>query len=83
MAKDRAGDVRATKYARSEFAKRGIETLAADLRVTHGVLYVTGSVRAMAGFGIGDIRRECEHVSKALKTKPEIKDVVFNCTFRQ
>ncbi len=75
-------DVRGTKHARSELSRRGIDTTQADLRVMHGVCYIRGSLRAMQTANITDLRSEIEKIGKILRTKPEIKDVVIDCTFR-
>jgi hypothetical protein len=75
-------DVRATKAARSELGRRGIDLTHADVRVLHGVVYVRGSVRAIVGMGITDIRSEMQLVARVLKTRAEIKDVVLDCAFR-
>ena len=41
--------VRGMKAARTEFSKRGIETGRADIRMTHGTIYVRGVVSVMRG----------------------------------
>lgn len=75
-------DVRGTKYARSEFSRRGIDLTQADLRVMHGICYVRGSVRALRSANITDLRSEMEKIAKILRTKQEIKDVVLDCIYR-
>jgi hypothetical protein len=75
-------DVRATKAARSELGRRGVDMTHGDVRVLHGVVYISGAIRAIVGSGIGDVRSELELIARILKTKPEIKDVVINCTYR-
>ena len=76
------GDVRGTKAARSEFSKRGIDTTYADIRVTHGICMIRGTVRAVRGSPITDIRAEMAIVAKVLRQKAEIRDVVLDCMFR-
>jgi len=75
-------DVRGTKYARSEFGRRGVDLTQADLRVMHGICYVRGSVRALRSSNITDLRAEMEKIAKVLRTKQEIKDVVLDCIYR-
>jgi hypothetical protein len=75
-------DVRGTKAARSEFGRRGIDVTYADIRCMHGVCYIRGTVKAIRGSNIPDIRAEMEKVGKILRSKPEIKDVVIDCIYR-
>jgi predicted TIM-barrel enzyme len=74
-------DVETTKIVRREFNRRAIDTSMADIRVSHGVVYVRGTVKAMRG-GSGDPRGEVELIARALRTRPEVRDVVIDCTFR-
>lgn len=75
-------DVSATKVARSMFSRRGIDTSRADLRVMHGVAYLRGTVSAVRGAGVGDLKAECELIARLLRQKPEIRDVVLDVTYR-
>ena len=81
MARDE-GDVRATKAARAELAKRAIDTTMADLRCLHGVLYIRGTVRPYRGANITDIKSEMEIIARVLRQKADIRDVILECTFR-
>lgn len=74
-------DVSATKLARSEFSKRQLDTTALDLRVTHGVCYIRGVVKAVKG-GPPDVRAEVDLISKVLRQRPGIRDVIIDCAFR-
>lgn len=53
----------------------------ADIRVTHGVCYIRGSISTIRG-GPSDVRAEVELVARILKTRPGIKDVVIDATMR-
>jgi len=75
-------DVRGTKAARSEMGRRGVDCTYADIRVMHGVCYIRGTVKAIRGSNIPDIRSEMEIISKVLRSKAEIKDVVLDCIYR-
>jgi hypothetical protein len=75
-------DVRATKAARSEMGRRGIDMTLADIRVTHGVVYIRGTVRALRGSNVRDIRSEMELIARVLRQKAEVRDVVLDCMFR-
>ncbi len=74
-------DVAATKMVRQEFSKRNLDTTRADLRVTHGVVYIRGSVGVIKG-GPPDVRSEIETIAKVLRTRPGIRDVIVDCTMR-
>lgn len=67
--------------ARQEFSKRNLDMTRADVRVTHGVCYIRGSIGVMRG-GPQDVRSELELIAKVLRTRPGIKDVVVDCTMR-
>lgn len=81
MAKDE-GDLRATKAARAELAKRGIDCTMADLRVTHGTLHIRGTVKAYRGVVIPDLRAEMETIGRVLRQKPEVREVILECIYR-
>lgn len=82
MAGSKEDDVRGTKHARSELAKRGIDTTLADIRVMHGVVYIRGSVKAQRGAAFTDLRAEMELIARVLRQRAEIKDVVLDCSYR-
>jgi hypothetical protein len=75
-------DVRATKAARQEMGRRGIDMTLADIRVNHGVVYIRGTVRPVRGSNIPDVRSEMEIIARVLRQKAEIRDVVLDCLFR-
>jgi hypothetical protein len=74
-------DVKGLRLARTELSKRGIDTMRADIRVMHGVLYIRGTVTPLMGYVCNDVRHEVEHIAHLLRQKPEIKDVVVDCSF--
>ena len=74
-------DIEGTKLVRREFNKRAIDTSRADIRVMHGVAYVRGSVGLMRG-AEGSIDEMLEQISKCLRARPEIRDVVIDCSRR-
>lgn len=74
-------DVAATKTVRQEFSKRMVDITYADLRVTHGVAYIRGSVKPIKG-GPTDLKSEIELIAKVLRTRPGIKEVVVDCAIR-
>jgi hypothetical protein len=81
MAKDE-GDIRATKAARAEMAKRGIDMTLADMRCMHGVLHIRGTVRPYRGNHVADMKSEMELIARVLRQKADIRDVILECMFR-
>lgn len=75
-------DVSGTKAARSLLGRRGVDLTLCDLRVMHGVCYIRGTVSAVKGSGILDIKTEIEHCARLLRQKPEIRDVVIDARYR-
>lgn len=74
-------DVEGTKLLRREFNRRQIDITQADLRVTHGVAYIRGSIKIIKG-GPTDLKKEIEIISKAVRSSGVIKDVVVDCSIR-
>ena len=74
-------DVRGLRLARAELSKRGIDTMRADLRVMHGVLYIRGTVTPLAGHYCEDVKTEIEHIVHVLRQRAEIKDVIIDCSY--
>jgi hypothetical protein len=70
-------DFRGQRIARAEFARRGIDISRSDLYVMHGVLYMRGEVKAMPNANFNDISHEMALVTKILRQRPEIRDIVL------
>ncbi len=75
-------DVRGNKAARSEFSRRGVDLTLADIRVTHGVVHVRGTLQRMSTAHFADLKTECLLICQRLRQKPEIRDVQMEATFR-
>jgi hypothetical protein len=75
-------DVRAQKHARTEFARRGIDTTKADIRAMHGIVHVRGTLQRMASASIPDLKAETELIARTLRQKAEIRDVVLEVQYR-
>lgn len=76
-------DLRASKFARSLFAKRAIDATRADIRVSHGVLYVRGMLARMANAEYSDLETEVENMAKVLRGRSEIREVVIDVAYRR
>ncbi len=74
-------DVRGLRSARAELSKRGIDTTRADVRVVHGVLQIRGKIGIARSSAVSDLRSEMELIARVLRSKPEIRDVVLDCTY--
>lgn len=74
-------DAAATKVLRREFSRRPIDISSADLRVSHGVAYVRGVVKGMKG-AEHSVSEMMDQISKALRGRPEFRDVVIDCIVR-
>lgn len=74
-------DVETTRLVRREFNRRAIDMTMADIRVSHGVVYIRGTVRTVRG-GIADPHSEVDLIARNLRTHPDIREVVVDCAFR-
>ncbi len=77
-----AKDVRAQRVARTELTRRGIDIGRADIRVSHGVLQIRGTISANKGSAVKDLKLEMEHIGRLLRQKSDFKDVVVDCIYR-
>ncbi|MGI8970176.1 MAG: hypothetical protein ACR2HB_05650 [Dehalococcoidia bacterium] len=60
---------------RREMARRPLDCSMVEFYVTHGVVYLRGTVRAVRGHDI-DVKQEVTHLTTVLKQKSGIRDVV-------
>lgn len=75
-----ADDKHANKLARSIFNKRGLDISSADVRISHGVVYIRGTVKFIPGRVPPDKKSAMGQVIRALRQQPEIRDVIDECT---
>lgn len=77
-------DVTATKYLRREFNRQRIDLTHADVRVTHGVAYIRGTVGLDKGGdnAAGDLRTIVEKIGSNLRQKGVIHDYIVDCRYR-
>jgi len=69
------------RATRVEFSKRGVELGRADVRITHGVLQIRGTISAIRGANIKNLEVEVETIARVLRQKPDIKNVIIECTY--
>ena len=60
---------------RREMARRPIDTSMVDVYVTHGVVYLRGTIRPVRGHDI-DLQQEITILMSVLKQKQGIRDVI-------
>lgn len=60
---------------RHEIVKRGFDSSRIEVRVCHGVVYLTGEARTIRGQEC-DLRKEMEILHHVLRGKPGIRDIV-------
>jgi len=78
---DRETDARALKQARTEMSKRGFDLGRSDIQLRRGTITVRGIVSITRGSSINNPQREMDIVGTVLRQRPDIKEVVIDCTF--
>jgi hypothetical protein len=77
-----AEDAAATKYVRSQIARRYVDTSMLSIRVTHGVAHMTGVLGVLRAHREIDLTKEMALISTILRGKNGIRDVVWDVTLR-
>lgn len=78
----RPEDIEGGRSVRKELARRPIDTTLAQVTISHGIVRISGQVRAMRGH-VMDLRAEMEMIARVLRQKPGIRDVILECVFRE
>ena len=78
----RLEDITASKRARSEFGKRGLDVGQCDVRVHHGRCMVRGVIRLIPGHAEKDVDAAVDKVILLLRQRPDIKEVVFDAEIK-
>ncbi len=74
-------DVEMRRMVLREISKRHLDTSLMDVHVTHGVVYLRGTVSGVRGHDV-DPRHEIEIIRRVLRQRPGIRDVVVDLIFR-
>ncbi len=74
-------DVEMRRMVLREISKRHLDTSLMDVHVTHGVVYLRGTVSAVRGHD-ADPKHEIEIIRRILRQRPGIRDVVIDLIFR-
>lgn len=75
-------DVENTKLVRRQFMRHHVDINQADVRVSHGVVYIRGVIRKQPNAPYADLRQEVERITRILRQNPNIRDVAIDVTFR-
>jgi hypothetical protein len=71
-----------TRMVRGQIARRYVDTSMLDVRVSHGIVHLTGVIRALRTHKDMDLKKEMDVISTILKGKSGIRDVVWEITQR-
>ncbi len=75
-------DAETTKMVRSQIGKRYVDASLLDVRVSHGVVYLRGVLRTLRTHAGLDLNKEMEVISTVLRSKPGVREVVWEATIR-
>lgn len=75
-------DAELTRMAQREIARRFIDASRLDVKVLHGVVYLTGEIRGLRGYNT-DLKEELDTIYKILRQRPGIRDVVIDVRIHQ
>ncbi|HEY3412023.1 MAG TPA: BON domain-containing protein [Armatimonadota bacterium] len=66
---------------RHEIVKRAIDSSRLEVRVCHGIVYLSGEVRELRG-GAEDLRKEMDILHQVIRGKPGIREVINEAFLR-
>ena len=78
-----SADAEMTKMVRSQIARRSVDSSMLTVRCSHGIVYLVGVLRTLRTHAELDLQKEMEHISAALRSKPGIREVVWDVTQRK
>jgi hypothetical protein len=71
-----------TKMVRGQIGRRLIDATQLVIQVSGGVVHFGGVLRPMRASGNVDMQQEMNNISTILRTKPGVKEVVWDVTLR-
>jgi hypothetical protein len=77
-----SGDAEMTKMVRSQIARRSIDASMLNVRCSHGIIYLVGVIRVLRTHADMDLAKEMELISTALRSKPGVREIVWDVTQR-
>lgn len=69
-------DAQMARMAQREITRRAIDTSKLDVRCTHGVVHLRGTIARLHGHDV-DLKHELEVVARTLRGRPGVRDVVI------
>ena len=75
-------DAANTKMVRSEIGRRYVDSSLLDIRVSHGTVHLGGVIGPLRLHRELDMAKEMAHISTILRSKPGIREVVWEVTIR-
>lgn len=75
-------DTEMTKMVRSQIARRTIDSSLLTVRCSHGIVYLVGVIRTLRTHADLDLTKEMEHISTVLRSKPGVREIVWEVTQR-
>jgi hypothetical protein len=76
------GDIALTRMVRGQVARRYIDASLLDVRVSHGIVHLSGVIRVLRTHKDLDLKKEMDTISVVLRTKQGVRDVVWEVTQR-
>ena len=76
-------DVFVTKIARREFNKHLVDITRTDIRVSHGTVFIRGTIQQQRGAHYHDVEEETLRIVRILRQRPEVRDVVLDVSYRR
>ena len=76
-------DAEMTRMVRSQIARRNVDASLLDIRALHGTIYLRGVLGVLRLHRDIDLEHEMAHISTVLRSKPGIRDVVWEVSLRK
>jgi hypothetical protein len=67
-------DKEMTRMVQREIGRRSVDASMVDVKVTHGVVFLRGTIRRLRGHDI-DMKEELQIISRVLRQKQGIREV--------
>lgn len=74
-------DANMTRLVQREITRRYIDTTRLDIKAMHGIVYLRGSVGKIRGHDV-DLKHELEVISRILRGKAGIREVIIDVSTR-
>lgn len=77
-----AEDAQMTRMVQREVSRRYIDASRLDVKAIHGVVYLRGFVCRLRGHDV-DLDHELQVISRVLRSKPGIRDVIIEVEIKR